>query len=118
MIAAPGRTDLAAQSRTEEPTPGAGALSHSCPVGYHSAREKNGRVPRSLRKGGDPVSGWRSVAAAAIAACIAVGGGAGPAAAQGSTPTPAQTGKPAAQTKPEGEMRFALYVTVPPAWLD
>src|SRR5215204_6622396 len=24
----------------------------------------------------------------------------------------------AAQTKPEGEMRFALYVTVPPAWLD
>jgi peptide/nickel transport system substrate-binding protein len=23
-----------------------------------------------------------------------------------------------AQTKPEGEMRFALYVTVPPAWLD
>ena len=24
----------------------------------------------------------------------------------------------AAQTKPEGEMRFALYVTVAPAWLD
>src|SRR5438874_10856593 len=23
-----------------------------------------------------------------------------------------------AQTKPEGEMRFALYVTVAPAWLD
>src|SRR5207249_3509403 len=23
-----------------------------------------------------------------------------------------------AQTKPEGEMRWALYVTVPPAWLD
>ena len=28
------------------------------------------------------------------------------------------TGPAAAQTKPEGEMRFALYVTVPPAWLD
>src|SRR5215211_2841142 len=27
-------------------------------------------------------------------------------------------GVAAAQTKPEGEMRFALYVTVPPAWLD
>src|SRR3954452_11317322 len=24
----------------------------------------------------------------------------------------------AAETKPEGEMRFALYVTVAPAWLD
>ena len=23
-----------------------------------------------------------------------------------------------AQTKPEGEMRFALYVTIAPAWLD
>src|SRR5438045_4210545 len=27
-------------------------------------------------------------------------------------------GSAAAQTKPEGEMRFALYVTVAPAWLD
>ena len=24
----------------------------------------------------------------------------------------------AAQTKPEGEMRFAVYVTIAPAWLD
>jgi hypothetical protein len=24
----------------------------------------------------------------------------------------------AAQAKPEGEMRWALYVTVPPAWFD
>src|SRR5207245_10972129 len=24
----------------------------------------------------------------------------------------------ASQTKPEGEMRWALYVTVPPAWFD
>ena len=23
-----------------------------------------------------------------------------------------------AQTRPEGEMRFAVYVTIPPAWLD
>jgi len=27
-------------------------------------------------------------------------------------------GSAAAQTKPEGEMRFALYVTLAPAWLD
>ena len=27
-------------------------------------------------------------------------------------------GAAAAETKPEGEMRFALYVTVAPAWLD
>src|SRR5882672_11944758 len=27
-------------------------------------------------------------------------------------------GAAVAQTKPEGEMRFALYVTVAPAWLD
>ena len=60
------------------------------------------------------MNGWQSCAAAAIvactAACVAIGGGAGSAA--------AQTGKAAAPSKPEGEMRFALYVTVPPAWLD
>src|SRR4051794_8603863 len=49
------------------------------------------------------MNGWRSFAAAAIVACTAIVGGAG------SAP---------AQTKPQGEMRFALYVTVPPAWLD
>jgi peptide/nickel transport system substrate-binding protein len=27
-------------------------------------------------------------------------------------------GSAAAQTKPEGQMRFALYVTLAPAWLD
>src|SRR5438067_12919520 len=27
-------------------------------------------------------------------------------------------GSVAAQTKPEGEMRFAVYVTIAPAWLD
>ena len=55
---------------------------------------------------------WQSVAAAAIVACAGdrrrgpgFGGG-------------ADRRAPAAQTKPEGEMRFALYVTVPPAWLD
>ena len=53
---------------------------------------------------------WQSFAAAAIMACTAIAVGAGSAA--------AQTGAPAARTKPEGEMRFALYVTVPPAWLD
>jgi hypothetical protein len=30
----------------------------------------------------------------------------------------ALAGAAAAQSKPEGEMRWALYVTVPPAWLD
>src|SRR5262245_32294310 len=30
----------------------------------------------------------------------------------------AGAGSAAAQTKPEGEMRFALYVTLAPAWLD
>ena len=28
------------------------------------------------------------------------------------------TGPAVAQTRPEGEMRFAVYVTIPPAWLD
>ena len=28
------------------------------------------------------------------------------------------TGRPAAQTKPEGEMRWALYVTLSPVWFD
>src|SRR5438034_9291266 len=28
------------------------------------------------------------------------------------------TGSAAAQAKPEGEMRFAVYVTIAPAWLD
>ena len=39
-----------------------------------------------------------------IALCAALGG--------------AVVGEAAAQAKPEGEMRWALYVTVPPAWLD
>ena len=30
----------------------------------------------------------------------------------------ASPGSVTAQTKPEGEMRFALYVTLAPAWLD
>src|SRR5881227_3735798 len=46
---------------------------------------------------------WRKLAAAAILASGMALGGAGPA---------------AAQTKPEGEMRFAVYVTLAPAWLD
>src|SRR5438874_13190952 len=46
---------------------------------------------------------WRKLASAAILACAT--GLASPGAAP-------------AQTKPEGEMRFALYVTLAPAWLD
>src|SRR4051794_10631689 len=69
-----------------------------------------GRISRSWREGGNAMNKWQSVAAAAIVACAGIVGGAGSAA--------AQTGTPAARTKPEGEMRFALYVTMPPAWLD
>lgn len=46
---------------------------------------------------------WRKLASAAVLSWMIAPGGSGPA---------------AAQTKPEGEMRFALYVTVAPAWLD
>ena len=34
------------------------------------------------------------------------------------TATAGSLGSAVAQTKPEGEMRFALYVTMAPAWLD
>jgi peptide/nickel transport system substrate-binding protein len=46
---------------------------------------------------------WRKLASAAILSWAVSGAAAGSA---------------AAQTKPEGEMRFALYVTLAPAWLD
>ena len=46
---------------------------------------------------------WHKLAAAALLAAAIVVGNAGGAAAQG---------------KPEGEMKFALYVTLAPAWLD
>src|SRR6266571_3609946 len=46
---------------------------------------------------------WQKLASAAILAwAMALGG----------------PGSAAAQTKPEGEMRFALYLTLAPAWLD
>jgi peptide/nickel transport system substrate-binding protein len=46
---------------------------------------------------------WRNLFLAALLASMTAFGGAGAA---------------ASQTRPEGEMRFALYVTVAPAWLD
>ena len=46
---------------------------------------------------------WQKLASAAILSWVIALGGPGSA---------------AAQTKPEGEMRFALYVTLAPAWLD
>ena len=49
---------------------------------------------------------WHKLAATAILAWVMTVGGAGSAAAQ------------PAQTKPDGEMRWALYVTIAPAWLD
>jgi peptide/nickel transport system substrate-binding protein len=47
--------------------------------------------------------GWQSLAGAAMLGVAALFGGAGVAMAQG---------------KPEGEIKFAVYVTIPPAWLD
>jgi len=49
------------------------------------------------------MKGWYKLAPAAIVLWATVLGGLGSA---------------AAQTKPEGEMRFALYVTIAPVWLD
>src|SRR6266446_2304768 len=55
--------------------------------------------------GGDntTMNRWQKLVAAAILSWAASVGG---------------PGSVAAQTKPEGEMRFALYVTLAPAWLD
>src|SRR6266496_1685233 len=63
------------------------------------------RSPRSIgrRENNAMMNRWRKLASAAILAWAMALGGPGPA---------------AAQTKPEGEMRFALYVTVTPALLD
>jgi hypothetical protein len=46
---------------------------------------------------------WRKLTCAAILGLAMSAGGAGSA---------------AAQSKPEGEMRYAVYVTIAPAWLD
>ena len=46
---------------------------------------------------------WQMLASAMILGCAAMSGGPGPS---------------GAQTKPEGEIRFAVYVTIAPAWLD
>ena len=46
---------------------------------------------------------WKKLAFAAVLAWAASAGGSGPG---------------LAQTKPEGEMKFALYVTIAPAWFD
>ena len=46
---------------------------------------------------------WKKLAFAAVLAWAASVGGSGPG---------------LAQTKPEGEMKFALYVTMAPAWFD
>src|SRR5687768_18593427 len=54
-------------------------------------------------KGGGNASSMRKLV---LAACVLGGASLGAPA-----PTPAQT-------KPEGEMRFAVYVTLAPAWLD
>ncbi len=56
---------------------------------------------------------WQKLASAVTLSWAVALGGAGSAAAQ-TEPAPA---KPA-QAKPEGEMRFAVYVTIAPAWLD
>src|SRR5438132_9382337 len=63
------------------------------------------RLPRLIacRKDNVTMSGWQKLASAVILSwAVGIGG----------------PGSAAAQTKPEGEMRFALYVTLAPAWLD
>src|SRR3954462_6196040 len=49
------------------------------------------------------MKGWRRLAGAAMLGVAAMLGG---------------PGLSLAQDKPEGEIRFAVYVTIPPAWLD
>ncbi len=49
------------------------------------------------------MKGWQKLASAMILGVAAIFGG---------------PGSSVAQTKPEGEIRFAVYVTIPPAWLD
>src|SRR3954447_11177025 len=49
------------------------------------------------------MKGWRRLAGAAMLGVAALFGGPGLSSAQG---------------KPEGEIKFAVYVTIPPAWLD
>src|SRR5260370_39000689 len=63
------------------------------------------RLPRSIGRRGDNamMNRWQKLASAAILSWVATVGAPGSA---------------AAQTKPDGEMRFALYVTLAPAWLD
>src|SRR5258708_3006254 len=63
-------------------------------------------VPVGMMPGGGgktTMSIWQKLAFAAILGGAMPLGGVGPA---------------SAQTKPEGEMRFAVYVTIAPAWLD
>src|SRR6188508_2772484 len=49
------------------------------------------------------MNSWQRLASAAVVAWLTINGASGCA---------------LAQTKPEGEIRFALYVTLAPAWLD
>jgi peptide/nickel transport system substrate-binding protein len=63
------------------------------------------RLPRLIacRKDNATMSGWQKLASAVILSwAVGIGG----------------PGSAGAQIKPEGEMRFALYVTLAPAWLD
>jgi peptide/nickel transport system substrate-binding protein len=63
------------------------------------------RLPRFIacREDNATMSGWQKLASAVILSwAVGIGG----------------PGSAGAQTKPEGEMRFALYVTVTPALLD
>src|SRR6266849_2057323 len=63
------------------------------------------RLPRSIgrREDNAMMNRWQKLASGVILAAVLTVG---------------SPGSAAAQTKPEGEMRFALYVTLAPAWLD
>src|SRR5690348_12424072 len=62
-----------------------------------------GLEPGSLREGTTTMKRWQGFAASLALFCAAV---------------VVNGGFPAAHAKPEGEMRFAVYVTVAPGWLD
>ena len=62
-----------------------------------------GLEPGSLREGTTTMKRWHGFAASLALFCAAV---------------VVNGGFPAAHAKPEGEMRFAVYVTVAPGWLD
>src|SRR5690348_11613100 len=70
----------------------------SRPAVYHA--DQDSIMPGN--RGNTTMSMWRNLAFAFLGLALSLAG----------------TEPGSAQTKPEGEMRFAVYVTIAPAWLD